>query len=227
MLDFLRKKLILLIDQFVNISYSQEGEDLILKRFFNNKPLGFYIDIGAHHPKRFSNTNLFYQMGWRGINIDAMPGSMRSFLKSRPRDLNIEAAISDKEHKLTYFMFNEPALNGFDEQLSNRRNNDLDTRFVIKNKIDITTQTLKDLLDKQEELSETQIDFMSVDVEGLDLEVLRSNDWNKYRPQIVLVEVLKFEDFGNDEIVQFLLGVGYKFYAKSHFTVFFIDANNC
>ncbi|MCW5198180.1 hypothetical protein VU06_00335 [Desulfobulbus sp. F3] len=72
---------------------------------------GFYIDIGAHHPKRFSNTFYFYRQGWHGINIDAMPRSMELFNKIRPRDINIEAAISDEKVELTYYMFDEPALN--------------------------------------------------------------------------------------------------------------------
>lgn len=83
-------------DKFFEKSYSQEGEDLILKRFFSNKEKGFYIDIGAHHPKRFSNTYLFYSKGWNGINIDAMPGSMRLFNQIRKRDLNLEVPIAKK-----------------------------------------------------------------------------------------------------------------------------------
>ena len=76
-----------------NICYSQNGEDLILNRFLENKKNGFYIDIGAHHPIRFSNTYLFYKKGWRGINIDAMPGSMDLFNKIRSRDINIEKEL--------------------------------------------------------------------------------------------------------------------------------------
>ena len=62
--------------EWANISYSQEGEDLILERFFEGKEIGFFVDIGAHHPMRFSNTYIFYLKGWRGINVDATPGSM-------------------------------------------------------------------------------------------------------------------------------------------------------
>ena len=100
---------------FSNLSYSQEGEDLILNRFFNNKENGFYVDVGAHHPRRFSNTYSFYKKGWRGINIDALPGSMVAFNKERPNDINLEIGISKKESELLYYMFNEPALNTFSE----------------------------------------------------------------------------------------------------------------
>ena len=76
-------------------AYSQEGEDLILHRVFENQNTGFYVDVGAHHPVRFSNTYFFYLRGWSGINIDAAPGSIRKFAWKRRRDLNLEAALTD------------------------------------------------------------------------------------------------------------------------------------
>src|SRR5580700_9536062 len=96
-------------------SYAQEGEDMVMRRFFESRATpGFYVDVGAHHPQRFSNTYFFYRQGWRGINIDAMPGSMKAFETLRPRDINIEAAVSAEHQSLTYAIFNEPALNSFD-----------------------------------------------------------------------------------------------------------------
>ncbi|MCP2732462.1 FkbM family methyltransferase, partial [Symplocastrum sp. BBK-W-15] len=101
-----------------NLSYSQEGEDMIISRFFEGKKQGFYVDVGAHHPQRFSNTYRFYLQGWRGINIDAMPGSMEIFNKIRANDINLEISISDCNQILTYYEFNEPALNGFCADIS-------------------------------------------------------------------------------------------------------------
>lgn len=92
------------------LSYSQEGEDLILAALFDlefSQMGGFYVDVGAHHPKRFSNTFLFYLNGWSGINIDAAPGSMLAFQRERPRDVNIEAAVGEAETALTFYEFNE------------------------------------------------------------------------------------------------------------------------
>ena len=109
------------LDGYALKSYSQEGEDMILRRLFENQTKGFYVDVGAHHPIRFSNTYFFYKKGWRGINIDAMPGSMKLFNKIRPRDINIEKAISDKKEVLTYYVFNDPALNGFSKKLFGRK----------------------------------------------------------------------------------------------------------
>src|SRR6187431_556967 len=101
-------------------SYSQEGEDLILNRILEKKTCGFYVDVGAHHPKRFSNTYLFYQKGWRGINIDAMPGSMAEFRNFRPRDINIEAAVGAAK-EIPFYVFDEKALNTFDSNLAEER----------------------------------------------------------------------------------------------------------
>ncbi len=78
------------LSEYAIKSYSQEGEDMILARLFENQQNGFYIDVGAHHPQRFSNTYFFYKKGWRGINVDAMLGSMKLFNKIRSRDINIE-----------------------------------------------------------------------------------------------------------------------------------------
>lgn len=171
-----------------NLSFSQEGEDMILSKIFGTKNTGFYVDVGAHHPQRFSNTYRFYLRGWRGINIDAMPGSMDLFKELRPEDINLEAAISDSAQELTYYMFDEPALNGFSPEIAANRAGSsrwqlLETRFI-------KTQTLADILDQYLPL-EQKIDFLSIDVEGLDYQVLASNDWQKYRPKVVLVEELK------------------------------------
>src|SRR5581483_8094739 len=85
--------------------YSQEGEDLLLARLFDGQKKGFYVDVGAHHPFRFSNTYLLYLNGWRGINIDAMPGSMAAFRKLRPRDINIECMVSQDPRPLRFFQY--------------------------------------------------------------------------------------------------------------------------
>lgn len=202
-------------------SFSQEGEDMILKRLFENKQAGFYVDVGAHHPKRFSNTYYFYQKGWRGINIDAMPGSMKAFDKTRTRDINIEKPVSDKKQILTYYAFNEPALNGFSKELSEQR--DGQENYFITFTKDIETATLEEILDQY--LPQTQvIDFLSIDVEGLDLMVLKSNNFEKYKPKVILIEILESSLFNieNNEITKYLKLHDYTIYAKAVNTVFFI-----
>lgn len=175
---------------FSNLSYSQEGEDILLKRIFGNKENGFYIDIGAHHPKRFSNTYLFYQKGWTGINIDPISGIMEEFNKIRPRDINLEIGISKEEQVLTYYIFNEPALNTFNCEEAKLKDGINDGQFYIVDKKEIKTYPLAKILEKHIESCQ-EIDFLTIDVEGLDLEVLKSNDWTRYKPRYILMEELR------------------------------------
>ena len=201
-------------------SYSQEGEDMILRRIFEEQKTGFYIDIGAHHPFRFSNTCFFYRQGWSGINIDAMPNSMKLFRKYRKRDINLEIAISDKKENLTYYIFNEPALNGFSKKISKQRN-DVGEYKIIATK-DIKTFTLEEILNNKLSINQ-EIDFISIDVEGLDSQVLISNNWNKYRPKFVLIEILNssLSDLSLSEEYKFLSSVDYEIFAKTMNTIFF------
>jgi FkbM family methyltransferase len=201
-------------------AYSQEGEDMILRRFFEGKKQGFYVDVGAHHPKRFSNTYFFYKMGWHGINIDAMPGSMKLFRLLRPKDINLETAISEKKESLTFCIFNDPALSGFSESLNKRRTDHREFRIVAHQ--DLPTVTLREALDIYMPQGQP-IDFLSVDVEGHDLQVLRSNEWRRYRPSVVVVETLEceFEDVRESEVHRFMESMNYVLMAKSLNSLFF------
>lgn len=194
---------------------------MILKRLFERQSNGFYIDVGAHHPIRFSNTYFFYKKGWRGVNIDATPGSMASFNKLRPRDINIEAAVAGQKKEMMFFMFNEPALNSFDENLVQSRDKKI---YSVERKQIITTRTLEEII--AENLPEGQnIDFLSVDVEGLDLDVLQSNNWMLYRPKYVLVECLRLNlvDVKKNSVYSLLNEKNYEIFAKTFNTVLFRD----
>ena len=129
------------------LSYSQEGEDLVLARIFDKleSTSGFYVDIGAHHPTRFSNTYYFYKRGWCGINVDAMPGTKQLFQRMRPRDTTIECGVGMQDGELNYFAFNEPALNTFSEQEAKRKDS---SPYHIINTLQIPVVTLKKILDE-------------------------------------------------------------------------------
>ncbi|MFQ5977075.1 MAG: FkbM family methyltransferase [Candidatus Heimdallarchaeota archaeon] len=207
-------------EQFAFTTYSQEGEDAILRRIFEDKKIGFYIDVGAHHPKRFSNTYYFYKKGWSGINIDAMPGSMRAFKKTRKKDINLEIAISEKNQELIYYFFNDPALNGFSKEISEERNQNDKYRIIAAKKI--KTETLAQVLDTYLPPGQ-KITFMTIDAEGLDYEVLVSNDWDQYRPMVLLVEDQEtdLDNLDRSNIVKFMKTKGYTLFAKTFNTLFF------
>jgi FkbM family methyltransferase len=209
-------------DQWAQRSWSQEGEDMVLRRIFERQKDGLYVDVGAHHPKRFSNTYLFYQRGWRGINIDAMPGSMVLFEKVRSRDINLELGVAKKGGSLDYYVFNETALNGFSAELSEERNSAKNS-YYVKEVIKVDVKPLCEILDQY--LAGRAINFLSVDVEGFDLDVLQSNDWSKYRPTFVLVEILNsvLYDLEQEPVARFMREQNYAIYAKQVNTIFFKD----
>jgi methyltransferase FkbM-like protein len=204
-------------------SYSQEGEDRILDRLFGPVAKGFYVDVGAHHPIRFSNTFLFYRRGWRGVNIDAMPGSMRLFEKYRSRDTNIEAGIGLETATIPFYVFNEPALNSFDRELSEVR----DTGpYRIEKIIDVRVSPLNEVL-RGRLPRENVPSFLTVDVEGRDLEALISNDWSAFRPTYVLAESVgtTIEEAMQGPMSTFMSSVGYEAIAKTANTVFYQAAD--
>lgn len=210
---------------YSKVSYSQEGEDMILAQIFECENNGFYVDVGAHHPQRFSNTYYFYLQGWRGINLDAMPGSMAIFNKMRARDINLEIAISDTRQKLTYYAFNEPALNGFCKHIAEEFSKAAQFEIILET--EIQTFTLAEVLDTYLPTNQT-IDFLNVDVEGLDYQVLKSNNWHKYRPRIVLVESLEAspinqQDKQLDSKIEFMQQQNYQLYCKTLNTLIFKD----
>jgi FkbM family methyltransferase len=206
-------------EQYLNDSFAQEGEDLILSSLFNGRVTGFYIDIGAMHPTRFSNTYRFYKEGWRGINIDAMPGSMQIFDKIRPLDINLEIPVADQVQTIPYYIFNEPALNTLCRELAEAR--DGKDTYVLEKVVDIETQTLSAILEKHLPVNQ-KIDFLTIDAEGFDFQILQSNDWEKYQPAVVLIESdVSFPNLINSKLNIFMNEHGYEFFAKTVRTFFF------
>ena len=211
-------------------SNSQAREDVMLKYLFRKYIYkgykGFYIDIGAFDPTKGSNTKIFYDYGWSGINIDANPSSIQKFNKCRKRDTNVNIGISEyPSMKPFYFFGDDDGINSFSENFIIRNGQ----RKNVKKVLEIETETLSSILDLYLPSSKV-IDLMDIDAEGLDFEVIKSNDWDKYRPKILLVELdsRNFEDILNHKISKYLSKRNYEpFYRTliggSIGTVFFID----
>jgi FkbM family methyltransferase len=223
---FVRRALHLCKSMFLDVhatkSYAQEGEDMVLQRIFGAKARGFYVDVGAHHPKRFSNTYIFYKRGWRGINVEPNPASIRSFKRERPRDINLQVGVSDVTGSATYYEFDEPALNTFDRATMDRLR---DTPYRLLGSTEVPLLRLDDVL-RQHLPPQQEIDFLSVDVEGSDLSTLRSNDWGVFRPACVLAEALgaaSVEEVLRGELASFMIQQRYVLFAKTMNTVFFLD----
>lgn len=213
-----------MFSRWSRISFSQECEDLLIidQLREKKKKKGFYVDVGGLHPMRFSNTYLLYRKGWRGIIIEPNPDAEKLFRKVRPQDIFIPEGVASSSGALEYFRFEEPALNTFDAELARVREQEQGRR--LRDRLSRRISPLSDILDSH--LPEgTDIDVMSIDVEGLDEEVLRSNNWQKYRPQWLIVEI----DLSNGWIIHlptnpsllFLVSMGYQAVIKTGRSVIF------
>lgn len=206
---------------FVRRSYSQEGEDLILLRHFEHRKKGFFVDVGAHHPFRFSNTYVFYRLGWHGINIDPMPGCMALFKRHRARDINLELGVGRDSGSIPFFIFNEPALNTCDERLARQRDGRGQSRLVLETRVPCLP--LSQVLQEHLPAGLEHFQFLSIDVEGMDGTVLESNNWDQYRPEVVVIELAgcDLEAAMTSEQSKFLRRVGYLPFAKTNNSFFF------
>ena len=196
------------------LSFSQFGEDILLESLFGRKKKnGFYVDVGAFNPVRSSNTYLFYKKGWRGINIEANPKHFKLFLAARQKDINLNLAVSDSKSTVEFTC--DGSFSGIRDENYSSKDSNRKTATTIK----VETYTLKDILEKHLP-KDMSIDFISIDCEGHDEKVVKSNDWQLYRPKAVLVE--QHGDGVQGAIYDHLLKHGYKFYCRIGLTLAFI-----
>lgn len=218
----------------VNIlSFSQAGEDLVIRNFFYERlrkgDKGFFVDIGAFHPYKYSNTFYLYKAGWRGINIDARPNSMKLFDRLRPEDINLEIAVSDADGEAEYYDFGDVSagINTMSPEYIRK----LGTEGDIKKRFVLPTRRLHSVFDEHLP-PETPIDFMNIDIEGLEDKALSSNNWVKYRPKLIASEVYGYSlaEIAEAPVSKLLASVGYEVYARVILdvpkvnTVFFVNA---
>lgn len=182
-------------------SYSQQGEDLVIDELLGKKKRGFYVDVGAHDPIRFSNTKRFYDKGWKGINIDPNPALIEKFKKERNKDINLALGVSKRNGLLEFSEFFPSTLSTFSEAEAEQY---VKKGFKIISKKKVRVATLSSVLNKYRR--DRTVDFLSIDTEGNDLEVLQSNDWKKFKPSVICVE--SRENFS--KIETFLRKQGYK-----------------
>jgi FkbM family methyltransferase len=185
--------------------YSEFGEDFIAAVLLGFKKNGFYVDVGAFRPKELSATYYFYKkLNWSGIVVEPNPTAKEAFESQRPRDKFVNKGVTDENGRLTYYEFNDPTLNSFSEEVYQRN------QSTLVNKQEIEVNRLDEIL-SQNIPSGASIDLMNIDVEGLDLNVLKSNDWEKFSPEVLMIEDHQFKPEAplESEIVQFLIERGY------------------
>lgn len=211
---------------FARQQFSWEGEDVLLAKIFADYLgvfKGFYVDVGAHHPLGLSNTHFLYRLGWHGINIDATPGSMEIFKEIRPKDINIECGVSKVPSTLRFAIFEDSHLNGFLPDKIVEKHIKRGCKFI--GYADIKTEPLREILLRAE--APEVIDLMNIDVEGLEIEVLESNDFTRWRPKAIVAEIVGCSDIRSvlkSDICRYIESLGYKLFSRLHFSSIFIDA---
>ena len=193
------------------IKYSKNGEDLFLSNYFKDISDGRYIDVGAFHPFRNSNTYFLYKKGWSGINIDFNKTSIDLFNIARPKDVNIKSAISDGKKKIKIYQ-------NKDLGIMNTANIEYASIFLKKNfnSKDVWSDSLNNVLEKHDDKN-LQYELLDLDAEGSDYLILKSINFEKYIFKLILVETHRFNSYTKEEtnkIHIFLKSKSYK-YIKS------------
>jgi hypothetical protein len=222
--------LTILSDPHICVSYSQCGEDtliaeyLIGKNFVSRKK--FYVDLGAYHPSRFSNTKLLHLMGWTGMNVDPNPDSIELFKKFRPNDVNLNIGVSSKRETLELYRFAEGALNTFDKERAEKLTQD---GWQTKEKISVQSLPVNEILETYlpEEVKESGIGFLDIDCEGLDIEIISTLDFKKFNPLIIAAEAHDFDPMYplNNEICKIICSQGYYLSAYLKRTLLLFKSN--
>lgn len=199
--------------QTSKLSWAQQGEDLIIDFIFKwylQSENPSYLDIGAHHPFYLSNTWLFYKKGSRGVNVEADPDLMQDFYKNRKRDININAGVGKEKGVFDFYLMSPPTLNTFSKTealalIEKHKNN-----VSLKEVKPILVIPINEILEKY--FTDTTNYFITIDVEGLDFEILQSIDFERFTPPVICIEVNGKEE---EKVVDYLRKKGYLLYATN------------
>ena len=209
-LYYFYKKFKIFKSEKFNEHLGEFGEDIFISRFFKNKLTGNYVDIGCYHPIKGSLTYNLFQKGWMGINVDLSKVSIDLFKLSRPKDINIQAAITDFDGE-TFYYENGP----INQQNSLKENSEL-------KKIPIKAIKLSTIL-KQNNLK--KIEFLNIDVEGFDFKVLSTLDFSEIKPTMICIEE---NNYNTQKILEtnthkYLQNNGYFLASKIGVSLIYID----
>lgn len=197
-------------------TWAQHGDDLAVVNIF--KLLGIeipsYIDLGAHHPFRISNTALLYQRGSRGVNVEANPNLIEEFYKFRPDDINLNVGVGAASGELKFYMIDKwSGRNTFNKDLADKFVSE-NPQFSVTEVINVPVFSLTDIINLH--LGGVFPNFLTLDVEGFDESILKSYDFkNNSRPDVICVETDLIGDDGyGDRICSYLLGANYFVYVR-------------
>jgi FkbM family methyltransferase len=199
----------------LHVHFSQWGEDVVLWHYLMRQRDGFYVDVGAHHPHRLSNTALLHHYnGWTGINVEPDERLLAAFREIRPNDINLCCGVGAQNGVAQMGIFEDGAVNSFDKKAVELQVSQGGKKLNEWREVPI--RTLKDILDTHIPPGRT-VDLLNVDAEGWDLVVLKSNDWDRYKPAFILVEDHKMDlaQAAGNETFALLTGLGYRLIAQT------------
>lgn len=205
-------------------SYAQCGEDLIIQFIFNDLQIKrfSYLDIGAYHPYTFSNTMLFYLNGCRGINIEPNPQLFALFLHERPEDINLNVGVAASSGELDFYVLSAATMSTFSKATAEQYLQE--EKFSIKVVEKVAVKTVPEIV--SEYCAGQFPELLSLDVEGIDLPILKSIVYEHSAPIVICVETLSFSDIGqgtkDNDINSFLQAQGYLLYADTYINTIFV-----
>jgi FkbM family methyltransferase len=167
------------------ISYAQNHEDVVLARVFKDQPRGFYIDIGAWDPTVESVTKHFYDRGWRGINVEPIRSLYAKFVRERPADVNLCTLVGAHNGSEPFNIWDGTGLSAIDEHFDATV---LETAGYRRTTTVAPMTTLGDIVRRH---CRSDVDFLKIDVEGYERQVLEGNDWSACRPRVIVLEAIK------------------------------------
>lgn len=207
-------------------SYAQAGEDLIIDFVVQAMQIEnvTYLDIGAHHPTKFSNTYLFYKRGFEGVVVEPDPELMAPIRRVRPRDTCVQAGVGvQPAADARLFVMSTRTLNTFSEEEA-KRYEGMGTQRIEKI-IPVPMVTLDEIL--AERFPNNEPTLVSIDIEGLDFEVLSTLDLGKYRPPIICVETLQYsetrEEVKDPRIARLMSDHDYFPFGDTYINTIFVD----
>lgn len=206
------------------VSYAQCGEDIIVDYVLAALGVGAvsYLDIGAHHPRYLSNTYYFYRQGGRGVCVEPDPNALNAFKQVRPRDICLPVGVGTSPGTADLFLMTTSTLNTFSRDEAERYQAYGTER--IERVIPVEIKTVNQVL---EEYFEIAPDFVSMDVEGMDLSILKGFDFERFRPKVFCVETLTYTEDGGEkkisELSNILQGHGYLIYADTYINTIAVD----
>jgi FkbM family methyltransferase len=171
--------------------FGQWAEDVLVRKLFpKSKKTGIYLDLGAYHPFIHSNTAFFWMKGWSGINVDANPNSIELFNKVRPRDTNVWAAlvpqkdIREGAHQIALHLSDQSDTQS-KISATGTVNSELGLDRGFSKSINVPATCINDLLNTQKV---HRIDYLNIDIEGIDVDVLKEMDFARISPHVVTIE---------------------------------------